>query len=233
MLKETRHLSGLCYEAMIRGLGKEVQTNGRRDNAPQVSSAEVLDEFYYKRIKNLYGEIIQFGIKAQKNHGDPAYIVAVNNVMESCRYFIESLKDIKDISANVLKYVDSENEVMHKEYVKIRNRISRFAQIVMLYNAEKSLLTGTQKDGGQILEKLNAKRQALADYLAGLKSRDVLFNGSLNQHIQDKTLTSQMVTSLINDYRISYSISKHLLKAAELLYLNPALLVEEIGEKTS
>ncbi|MDZ7605885.1 MAG: Na/Pi symporter [Cyclobacteriaceae bacterium] len=233
MLKETRHLSGLCYEAMIRGLGKEIQTNGKRDQSIRVSSAEVLDEFYYTRIKNLYGEIIQFGIKAQKNHGDPAYIVAVNNVMESCRYFIESLKDIKDISANVLKYVDSDNEVMRKEYIKIRNRISRFAQIVMLYNAEKSSLTGGQKDGGQILEKLNAKRQALADYLAGLKARDVLFNGSLNQFIQDKTLNSQMVTSLINDYRISYSISKHLLKAAELLYLNPALLMEEIGEKTS
>ncbi len=233
LLQETRHLSGLCYEAMVRGLGKEIQTNGNRNNSLKVSSAEVLDEFYYTRIKNLYGEIIQFGIKAQKNHGDPAYIVAVNNVMESCRYFIESLKDIKDISANVLKYVDSDNEVMRKEYIKIRNRIARFGQIVMLYNSEKSTPTGGQKDGKQILEKMNAKRQALADYLAGLKARDILFNGSLNQHIQDKTLSSQMVTSLINDYRISYSISKHLLKAAELLYLNPALLMEEIGEKTT
>jgi phosphate:Na+ symporter len=218
---------------MVRGLGKEIQTNSNRNNSHKVSSAEVLDEFYYTRIKNLYGEIIQFGIKAQKNHGDPAYIVAVNNVMESCRYFIESLKDIKDISANVLKYVDSDNEVMRKEYIKIRNRIARFAQIVMLYNTEKSTPIGGQKDGVQILEKLNAKRQALADYLAGLKARDILFNGSLNQYIQDKTLSSQMVTSLINDYRISYSISKHLLKAAELLYLNPALLMEKIGEKTS
>ncbi len=98
MLKETRHLSGLCYEAMTSGLGMENQPNGKISRSRYTASSEVLDEFYYKRIKNLYVEIIQFGIKAQKNHGDPAYIVAVNNVMESNRYFIESLKDIKDIT---------------------------------------------------------------------------------------------------------------------------------------
>lgn len=233
MQKETRHLSGLCFDAMAQGLGmKKFYSNGVKEKVvwtAREETREFLDEYYYKRIKSLYGEIIQFGIRAQKTHNEPKYIVAINNVMEACRYFIESLKDVKDIQTNVFQYVAGDNEIMKKEYSGIRTRIIRFAQIIMEYEADSIPSPNNQKSADQLLEKLNAKRHALSAYLGGLKSRDVLFNGALSNYIQDKTLSSQMVTSLINDYRISYSINKHLLKAAELLCLNPALLISEIS----
>ena len=51
------------------------------------------------------------------------------------------------------------------------------------------------------------------------------------QAILDKKINGKMVTSLINDSRIVYSISKHLIKAAELLYLNTDVILADTVEE--
>ena len=80
------------------------------------------------------------------------------------------------------------------------------------------------------MDKINKERATLDEYVEKSKSKDVLYNGSLSKLIQGKELDSTMVTSLINDNRIANSISKHLIKAAELLYLNSDVILVDQTE---
>ena len=77
------------------------------------------------------------------------------------------------------------------------------------------------------LDQINKERQILAKYVEKSKDKDILYDGSLSDLISEKAIDSTMVTSLINDNRIVNSINKHLIKAAELLYLNSNVLLLE------
>lgn len=236
MLKETKHLFSLCFEAIAHGLGlsrssmlskKEMNTLDK-----EVKYDVNIDAIYYERIKTLYGAIIRFGIKAQRRYAEPRYYFAINGILEANRYFIEVVKDVKDLQPNVLKYSASDNEIIRNEYHNIRKRIARFVRIIFQYQEFRLPKPLHEKDLNLIEHKINEERNHLKRYIEKLKTNDLLFNGSLNRLIANHAITSEMVTSLINDNRISNSINKHLMKAAELLYVNTGeLLSEPIDDK--
>jgi len=60
---------------------------------------------------------------------------------------------------------------------------------------------------------------------------DVLFNGTIDKLIRDKVITQEMVSSLINDNALTSAITKHLILAGELLYLNTDVLMVEAEEQ--
>lgn len=238
MLKETKHLFEVCFEAIAHGLGLSRTTMLNKEEMKTIAKAgEIehphtnIDEIYYHRIKKLYGEIIEFGTKAQSEYEEAKYFTAVNGIMEANRYFVEVVKDVKDIQPNVLNYCSSENEIMKSEYNKLRKRIAKFIRMVFEYQEfkiPKHLKTG---DTDSIIERINRERETLNEYIEKSKSKDILYNGTLSSLILDKALDSQMVTSLINDSRIANSINKHLVKAAELLYLNTEVLLMELVDE--
>ncbi|MCK5103796.1 MAG: hypothetical protein KAR17_13320, partial [Cyclobacteriaceae bacterium] len=80
-------------------------------------------------------------------------------------------------------------------------------------------------------EHITSEREILNKYIENLKSKDILYNGSLNKLIIEDALSSQMVSSLINDNGIANSINKHLMKAAKLLYLNTEVILVESKEE--
>jgi phosphate:Na+ symporter len=238
MLKETEHLFEVCFEAIAHGLGlsrisvlsKNYKKAISRQGSIKHSDTDV-DEIYYNRIKNLYGEIIKFGTRAQKRYTEPKYFMALNNIMEANRYFVEVLKDVKDLQPNMLEYCDSSNDIMKEEYNKLRKRIAKIIRIVFEYQEFKTTAPTSPTETGPLLEQINKERQTLDQYVEKSKSKDILYNGALSKLISQKAIDSNMVTSLINDNRVANSIIKHLIKAAELLYLNiNVILIEQLDE---
>ena len=237
MLDETKYLFELCFEAIAHGLGlsrttmlsKSEMKNLSRDATLEYTDTDI-DEIYYTKIKNIYGEVIKFGTRAQKKYGEPRYFLALNNIMEANRYFIEVVKDVKDIQPNVIKYYNSENDIIRNEYNKIRQRIAKFIRLVFQYQEFKIPIPKDPGETESFLDKINEERLVLQEYIERSKSKDILYNGSLSSLIHQKAIESTMVTSLINDSRIANSINKHLMKAAELLYLNSNVLLAEQSE---
>jgi len=234
MKLEINHLFDVCFEAIAHGLGLSRSAMLNKEAMKEGPGIEYthtnIDEIYYKKIKIIYGAIVKFGSKAQKKYSEPGYISVINDSIEACRYFIEVVKDVKDLQYNVLHYSNSDNQVISSEYNKLRKRIAKFIRLVFYYqNFEltKPIQKNTEED---LLESINQERALLEEYLEKSKSKDVLHNGSLPQLILDKKLTDEMVTSLINDSRIVYSINKHLMKASALLYLNTDVILSEIEE---
>jgi phosphate:Na+ symporter len=235
MLKETKHLFSLCFEAIAHGLGLSRTTMLSKKEMKaldkEVKYDVSIDEIYYLRIKNIYGEIINFGLKAQRRYADPKYYYAVNGIMEANRYFIEVVKDVKDLQPNVLKYCASDNAVIRNEYNNIRKQIAKFVRIIFHYQ-EFQLPKPLKVNDRELPEKqINEARNLLNKYVEKLKTKDLLYNGTLNKLIREDVLTAEMVTSLINDSRITNSINKHLMKAAELLYINTGeLMIQDPDE---
>ncbi len=238
MLKETEHLFQFCFEAIAHGLGlsrtsmlnKAEMKNIYKHGGIEHSDTNI-DEIYYSRIKNLYGEIIGFGTRAQGKYAEPKYFLALNGIMEACRYFVEVVKDVKDLQPNVLKYCASDNEIMKHEYNKLRVRIAKFIRLVFEYQEFKIPHPTNKKESNLLLNQINRERETLNEYIDKSKAEDILYNGSLSKLIQKNALNSTMVTSLINDNRIANSINKHLMKAAELLYLNSNVLLAEQSDE--
>jgi len=238
MLKETKHLFELCFEAIAHGLGlsrtsmlsKEEMKNIAKEGGIEYSDTNI-DDIYYHRIKNLYGEIIKYGSRAQSRYAEPKYFLAINGIMDANRYFVEVVKDVKDLQPNILKYCSSDNQIMKTEYNKLRKRIAKFIRLVFDYQDFKVPTPLNAKEIDLVLEQINKERATLDQYVEISKSKDILYNGALSKLIQGKELDSIMVTSLINDNRIANSINKHLIKAAELLYLNSdVILVDQADE---
>ena len=238
MINETQHLFDLCFEAIAHGLGlsrksilnKEEMKHISKDGSNEYLDTNI-DEIYYDRIKNIYGEIIKFGSRAQKKYAEPKYFLALNNIMEANRYFVEVVKDVKDLQPNVLKYCSSENKIINSEYNKLRKRIAKFIRLVFEYQEFKIPPPKNPMETDIFLDQINKERQTLNDYVEKSKSKDILYNGSLSDLINEKAIESTMVTSLINDSRIVNSINKHLMKAAELLYLNSNVLLLEYADE--
>ena len=238
LLKETQHLFELCFEAIAHGLGLSRKSMlNKNDMKMKAQEGELeyrhtnIDEIYYNKIKNVYGSIIKFGIKGQTKYAEPKYYLALNNIMEANRYFVEVVKDVKDIQPNMLKCSNSENEIIRTEYNKLRKRIAKFIRLVFEYQEFKIPVPEGPMETEVFLDKINQERLTLERYIEKSKTRDILYNGSLGDLINEKAIDSSMVTSLINDSRIANSINKHLMKAAELLYLNAnVLLLDQTDE---
>jgi phosphate:Na+ symporter len=236
MMNETNYLFEICFEAIAHGLGlsresirdKNEIIGRSKENGAEYSDTNI-DEIYYSRIKNIYGEIVNFGLQAQKRYGEARFVNAVNSIIEANRYFVEVVKDVKDLQQNMLKYCLSENDIISNEYNNLRIRITKFIRLVFQYQ-EFKIASPSGVRAKHILDHINSERKTLHAYIRKFKSEDILYNGSLNQLILDNKLTSAMVTSLINDSRIADSISKHLIKAAELLYLNSDVMLYEQAE---
>ena len=238
MLKETEHLFVICFEAIAHGLGLSRTTVMSKEEMKALSGKESIkyevdiNEIYYNRIKVIYGKILKFGTRAQENFSDAKYFHTINDIMEANRYFIEVVKDVKDIQPNVLKYCESDNEIIRNEYNKIRKRIAKFIRLVFEYKEFKVSEPMTADElADYVDEHITSEREILNQYIEKLKSKDILYNGSLNKLIIEDALSSQMVSSLINDNGIANSINKHLMKAAKLLYLNTEVILVESKEE--
>lgn len=238
LLKETNHLFDICFEAIAHGMGLSRTSMLDKKKMKAISMVGTIeyhdanvDEIYYNRIKNIYAEIVKFGTRAQSKYGEAKFVNTINSVLEANRYFVEVVKDIKDLQPNILKYCDSENEVLRNEYNRLRKRIAKFIRIVFYYQDFKIIKPSLNHNQVEVMDKINKERLLLQTYIENSKKYDVLYNGAISQLIIDKKLTGTMVTSLINDSRIVNSINKHLVKASALLYLNADVMLREQADE--
>ena len=235
LVKETKHLFENVFEILAHGLGLHRVEVMKKD----VNTADLkpfsefnIDKSYYKRVKYIYGKIIVFAARAQEEHSDADYIQTIYNIKEANRYFIDAVKDVKELQGNLLKYTTTDNPAMRKEYNIFRFKISKI--IRQVFKAQK-FKTPADKSIAEINELVNehieTRRKKLTKHLLRRKKDDVLFNGKIDHLIREKAISTEMASSLMNDSALAAAITKHLIKATELLYLNPDILLTDFDIK--
>ena len=72
-------------------------------------------DLYYRKVKIIYGEIIKYATKAQSTLDlTEAQNNRISEIKIANRKMVQTLKDTRELSKNVSKYINSENKYIKK-----------------------------------------------------------------------------------------------------------------------
>jgi len=206
--KETKHLYDNAFEIIAHGL------NIKRSNVlsampleevvkdPYSQSAIDIDDLYHRRIKGIYGEIIDFSTKAQSQMS-PEDVEKLYKIKLANKDIVEAVKDTKHLQKNLIKYFKSTNEHIKSEYDNIKIGLAELLRNI------NTIAASDQED--EILLLLSKSKVHTEKY-------DIIANGKLDDLIRKKLITNEMATSLMNDSTYAYNISIKLIAMAETLF---------------
>lgn len=210
LFKETKHLYNNVFDIIAKGLSvyKEDITSGMeiediihlRNEALHVN----MDEFYERRIKDIYGKIITFTILAQGKFSEESNkkLIPIKNA--NIR-IVEAFKAAKHMQKNMTHYIESENEFIKNEYNHIRkNLIKQLRNMQLIFN------TSEEDIAVLLLSKLKLDAQKY----------DIAANKSLDNLIRTNKITYAMATSLMNDTTYAYTIAYELAEVANILFIH-------------
>ena len=89
---------------------------------PYSQKAINIDDYYNRKIKGIYGQIIDFSTKAQ-SHMPPEYIQELYSIKLANRDIVEAVKGTKHLQKNLIKYQQNSNK--KRLNYKIKRRIQK------------------------------------------------------------------------------------------------------------
>ena len=220
--KEILHLYDNATEVLSHALSLHRHTYvGMGDDINKVVEASVkmidinVDDFYEKKIKMLYGDIINYATIAQESMSveDKHKIYSLKI---ACREIVEAIKDVKILQKNVNRFLKSKKENIKNEYNYIREEIAKTLDGIhaLRYNSS---------DDFDVFAKIKLLKE-------NLDSLDVIKNGRIDKLIRTNAIETKVATSLINDSAFAYEISKKLIHVATILWIEDRE-IQELGEK--
>jgi phosphate:Na+ symporter len=228
LFKETMHLFGNTYELILNSLSlqrSDVLSKTQLRKVIKRSNKIIninIDEVYYHKIKTIYSKIIEFATLTQQLDLTAKDINSIHHVKDANQYFVEIVKDLKDLQPNMTKYIKSDNELMKKEYNNFRKRLSRMVRTML--NIQDSLQDkeiDLQKERSSIRQE---QQLLLNKSESKLISEENKFNLTLETLLREKSIDGDMASSLMNDNAVIRRISRNLLKATNLLYIKSDFL---------
>ena len=220
--KEIVHLYENSTEVISHALSLHRHTYiGMGDKINEVVESSVkmidinIDDFYERKIKSLYGDIINFATISQESmsteeqHKNYALKIA-------CRDIVEAIKDVKELQKNVNRSLKSKNEHINAEYNYIREEIAKTLDGIHTL----------KNDNNDDLEVL-AKIKILEDNLDNL---DMMASGRIDKLIRNDLIETKVATSLINDTGYAYEICKKLIHVAIVLWIEDRE-IQKLGDE--
>jgi phosphate:Na+ symporter len=219
--KEVSHLYDNTVEALSHALSLNLDEifNIDEDEISSVVQKSVtifdmnIDEFYDKKLKFLYSDIISFATLSQENM-NVEQTEQIYALKLACRKLVATTKDSSQVQKNIKKYINGKNIDIKNEYNFIRSEVAKTLNgIDMLRHSE---------DDFDVLTKIAIIRK-------NLKKIDMISNGKIDKLIRGNKIEPKMATSLINDSEFAYDISKKLLTVANVLWIKD-VDIKKLGE---
>ncbi|MCW8895674.1 Na/Pi symporter [Sulfurimonas sp.] len=222
IIMETKHLYENAFEIIAHGL------NLKRSN---ITSSMDLDEvvkehyskkyidiekFYHHKIKDIYGEIIDFCTKAQSNANiQPEHVEQLYKLKIANRDMVEAIKDTKHLQKNIIKYSANPNKHIKEEYNNIKRNLAELLRHI------NTISISSEED--EIVLLISKAKVHTEKY-------DIIANGTLDNLIRNRLITNQMATSLMNDSTYAYNIRKNLIAMAEILFIDKSSDIKSLHE---
>ena len=171
-----------------------------------------VEELYYSKVKNIYGEIISYvtrgqqDLKLTKKQSD-----RLSELKFANRRMVEIIKDTRELEKNVTLFLESDNQEIKKEYNKFRKKVVKVLRVIYLFrkNEEK------EEYFKQLMKLKKEAKIAL--------QKD---NKSIDRLIRKNLITTNMASSLVNDNVNVNDLIKKLIQVAELLYSEKDVILE-------
>ena len=176
-----------------------------------------VNELYYTKVKNIYGQIINYATIGQANldlsveqHKEVAMIKVATRKM------VEIIRDVANVSRNVQKFNQTDNLHLRKEYDRLRKRIAKVLRVIYQYRTVPEGKDATY-------QKLVRLKEA-----AGIRTHET--SESIDQLIRNDLISIDMASSLVNDYDTVNDAIEKLITVAEMLYAERDSILNN-GEK--
>ena len=93
-----------------------------------------IEDIYYKKVKNIYGEIIKYATTAQKELKlNDRQINAILDIKIANRRMIEIIKHVRELNKNISLSLNLDNKFVLKEYNEFRKKITKVLRIIYLF----------------------------------------------------------------------------------------------------
>jgi len=220
--KEIVHLYDNASEVLSHALSLHRHTYiGMGDEISDLVKSSVkkidinIDDFYRKKIKALYGDIIHYATISQETMSveDKHKIYSLKI---ACRDIVEAIKDVKVLQKNMNKFMKSKNEHINEEYNYLREGIAKTLDGI-------HTLKNDNHDDFDVLAKIKLLQE-------NLDRLDMIKNGRIDNLIRSNLIETKMATSLINDSQFAYEISKKLIHVATILWIEDRE-IQELGDE--
>ncbi|MBL7004305.1 MAG: Na/Pi cotransporter family protein [Gammaproteobacteria bacterium] len=171
-----------------------------------------LDHFYELKIKGLYSDIISYVSKAEfswdlEQSGEIHWLRKANQNM------VESIKDIKHLQKNLMRYCVDPNAVIAEQYNHIRWQI---AELIHMLN---KINHATEDDIPSLMID-----EIKLDLEHALQSQNL----RIDEMIRKRQITAEMGISLMNDKSYVANISQKMVNIAETLFIKHSKKLSEI-----
>jgi len=174
-----------------------------------------IDDYYNRKIKILYGDIIQYATIAQENmveeDKDRVYSFKI-----ACRDIVESIKIAKELQKNINRSLHSKNEHIQGEYNHLREEIAKVLDGIYT-------LRNSKRDDFDNLANIKLLEADLEQFSSQRNKR-------LDNLIRNAYVETSTATSLMNDGAFVYEISKKLLNVSKLLWIEHRE-IQKLGEE--
>jgi phosphate:Na+ symporter len=207
--KEVKRLFTNGFKIITHGINIKRSSLGLEKSIEEIInipySTEYVDiqKLYELKVKNIYGEIIDFSTKAQSNMNQND-IEKTYKLKLASRHLVEAIKDTKHLQKNIIAYSKSSNSEIQNLYFELKKDFVLILQKV--YTISKT------KDQEKIAELISQGRELSEKY-------DKVANETLDRLIRNGLISHQMATSFMNDSAYVYNIGANLLKMCETLFV--------------
>ncbi|MEN8303778.1 MAG: Na/Pi symporter [Campylobacterota bacterium] len=220
IIRETKHLYDNTFEIISHGLnlkrGKIVSSMELDEVIKEKYAKKYIniEDFYQHKIKDIYGEIIDFSAKAQADMS-PEHIEELYRLKLANRDMVEAIKNTKHLQKNIVNYSAHPNKYIKEEYAGIKKSLASLLRNI-------NTIATTEEEDVIIL--------LLSKIRLNTQKNDIITNGELDSLIRNRLITNQMATSLMNDSVYAYNIRNKLCNMAEILFVDKSSDLKKLQE---
>jgi phosphate:Na+ symporter len=171
-------------------------------------------DLYIRKVKTIYGTMLEYATKAQTEHTlEEAHNNRISEIKIANRKMVEIIRDVKELRNNVLKYTESDNIYIKREYQGFRRMIAKVLRSV------QSLKDSADHE---------KNRQEIVELKRFYKEKLQHTNKRIDKLIRKNLIDVNMASSLVNDHDNVNDMIEKILQVCELLYVESDSLLEPI-----
>lgn len=203
--KELQHLFTNVFDIMALVLHADPARLRRGEDlhllghAPERVRAIDIDDYYQRRVKPLYGEILDFLAQLQVHGPQTAQAYALRSAGQ---LMIEALKDLKHMQKNLVRYLGASTLHPREEYIALRR------DLALLLHALHRMASGEEAD-------IEAALHSLREHA---ENSDMASNGVIDGLMRERRIGPEQAGSLMNDNAYAVDVAESLIGMAHVLF---------------
>lgn len=207
--KETMRLYDLAVDVINDGLSiqRDAFQSGEKIRRVVKQSSDIIDEdiddLYERKLKALYGAIVEFVIHTRGGYAEGKLRQELNDIRESGQLVIEAVKGVKHLKKNLTQFMQADNPAIKREYDKLRRLVIKTLRKIETVRVSGDI-TGSILSLDQMKLEVGEKTEKISK--------------GLDHLIREGDIDVQMATSLMNDISYCRETCWNLLEAGLLLF---------------